>query len=115
MTQEAVHPTRGLLWENTPNAISLARLLATPVLLAAVIRGHAEMFKWLLLACLLSDILDGLIARVFHLRSKFGARLDSAADMLVAFISIAALFVFQRAFIASALLGIVDCCLLVCR
>jgi cardiolipin synthase len=101
MTQEAVHPTRGLLWENTPNAISLARLLATPALLAAVIRGHAEMFKWLLLACLLSDILDGLIARVFHLRSKFGARLDSAADVLVAFISIAALFVFQRAFIGA--------------
>jgi cardiolipin synthase len=101
MTQEAVPPTHGLLWKNTPNAISLARLLATPILLAAVIQGRAEMFKWLLLACLLSDILDGLIARVFHLRSKFGAKLDSAADMLVAFISIAALFVFQRAFIAA--------------
>ena len=101
MTQEAVHPTRGFLWENTPNAISLARLLATPILLAAVIRGHAEMFKWLLLACMLSDIIDGLIARLFHLRSQFGAKLDSAADMLVAFISIAALFVFQSAFIAA--------------
>jgi len=101
MAQEAAHPTRRLLWVNTPNAISLARLLATPILLAAVIRGRAEMFKWLLLACLLSDILDGLIARVFHLRSEFGAKLDSAADILVAFISIAALFVFQRAFLAA--------------
>lgn len=101
MTQEAVHPTRGLFWENTPNAISLARLLATPILLAAVIQGRMELFKWLLLACLLSDILDGLIARAFHLRSKLGARLDSTADMLVAFISIAALFVFQRAFLAA--------------
>lgn len=101
MTQEAGHPTRGLLWKNTPNAISLARLLATPILLASVIRGRVELFKWLLLACLLSDILDGLLARVFHLRSKLGAKLDSTADMLVAFISIAALFVFQRAFIAA--------------
>jgi phosphatidylglycerophosphate synthase len=101
MTQEAVHPTRGLLWENTPNAISLARLLATPILLAAVIQGREGLFKWLLLACLLSDILDGLIARAFHLRSKLGARLDSIADMLVAFISIAALFMFQRAFLAA--------------
>jgi cardiolipin synthase len=101
MTQEAVNPTRGLLWENTPNAISLARLLATPILLAAVIQGRMGLFKWLLLACLLSDILDGLIARAFHLRSKLGARLDSTADMLVAFISIAALFVFQRAFLAA--------------
>jgi CDP-diacylglycerol--glycerol-3-phosphate 3-phosphatidyltransferase len=49
------------------------------------------------LACLLSDILDGLIARVFHLRSRLGAFLDSTADMLVTFIALYAVYVFRFA------------------
>lgn len=93
------HPTLGFLWANTPNAISLARLLATPILLAAVLWRRPELFKWLLLACLLSDILDGLIARVFRLRSRRGATLDSTADMFVMLILIAGVCVFQKQFV----------------
>lgn len=44
---------------------------------------------------MLSDILDGLIARIFHLRSPLGARLDSIADMIVFVIGIFGLYVFQ--------------------
>jgi CDP-diacylglycerol--glycerol-3-phosphate 3-phosphatidyltransferase len=84
-------------WRHSPNAISGARLLAAPVLLAAALQRNEELFKWLLLACLLSDILDGLMARVFHLRSRLGAFLDSTADMLVAFIAFYAVYVFRRA------------------
>jgi CDP-diacylglycerol--glycerol-3-phosphate 3-phosphatidyltransferase len=84
-------------WRHTPNAISGARLLAAPVLLAAALQRNEDLFKWLLLACLISDILDGLIARVFHLRSRTGAFLDSAADMLVVFIALYATYVFRRA------------------
>lgn len=85
---------------NIPNAISLARLLATPVLLWMVLLHRQELFKWLLLACLLSDILDGWIARAFELRSKRGASLDSLADLLVALNMVLGLFVFQREFLA---------------
>ena len=85
----------GSWWRHTPNAISLARLLAAPVLLAAAISGRRSLFTWLLLASLLSDILDGLIARAFNLRSILGARLDSTADILVTCIGIVGLFVFQ--------------------
>ena len=85
---------------NIPNAISLARLLATPVLLWMVLSHRQELFKWLLLACLLSDILDGWIARAFDLRSKRGASLDSLADLLVALNMVLGLFVFQREFLA---------------
>ncbi len=106
MTQDALHPNFGVLLGHTPNAISLARLLATPILLSSVMRGNMDLFKWLLLACLLSDILDGAIARIFHLRSHLGARLDSAADMIVAFISIADLFVFQKPFLAAHFRGL---------
>ena len=82
-------------WRQLPNAISSARLLATPVLLFAAVARHADLFRWLLLACMLSDILDGLIARIFHLRSPLGARLDSIADMIVFGIGMFGLYVFQ--------------------
>jgi cardiolipin synthase len=87
-------------WRNIPNAISLTRLFATPVLLGTVLYRRQELFTWLLLACLLSDILDGLIARTFNLRSKLGASLDSIADMLVCLIGVAGIFRFQSEFLA---------------
>ena len=88
-------PTRW--WRHTPNAISGARLVAAPVLFVAALQRNQELFKWLLLACLLSDILDGLIARVFHLRSRMGAFLDSTADMLVFGVALYAVYAFRRA------------------
>jgi cardiolipin synthase (CMP-forming) len=98
MQEERTLPSR--LWRNVPNAISSARLCATSVLLASVVLHRVELFKWLLLACLLSDILDGLIARAFHLTSKLGATLDSIADMLTWSIGLLGLLVFQRPFVA---------------
>lgn len=94
-------PPRRYLVRNIPNAISLLRLLATPVLLGAVVTGRQQLFQWLLLACLLSDILDGLIARAFHLRSRLGAFLDSTADVLVSLIAVSGVFVFQKSFLAA--------------
>jgi CDP-diacylglycerol--glycerol-3-phosphate 3-phosphatidyltransferase len=98
-----------LVARNIPNAISATRLAATSVLLAAVLLHHIHLFTWLLLACLLSDILDGLIARTFHLTSRIGAALDSAADAATMLIGIAGVFVFQRPFVAAhvALISIV--------
>jgi CDP-diacylglycerol--glycerol-3-phosphate 3-phosphatidyltransferase len=74
--------------------------LATPVLLYAAIAKEPGLFKWLLLACLLSDIADGLIARAFNLRSQLGARLDSIADMIVFAIGIFGLYAFQAGVLA---------------
>jgi len=88
------------LWRNTPNAISTARLCATSVLLASVLLHRVEIFKWLLLACLLSDIVDGLIARTFHLTSKLGASLDSLADLATMFIGMFGVLVFQKPFVS---------------
>ncbi len=89
-----------LVWRNVPNAISIARLCATTVLLASVLLHLIELFKGLLLACLLSDIFDGLIARTFHLTSKLGATLDSVADLATMFIGLLGVLVFQRQFVA---------------
>ncbi len=71
------------LVRHLPNLITIARILSVPVLLAFAVREQEVAFKWLLLAALLSDILDGLLARAFDLASAFGATLDSIADALL--------------------------------
>ena len=93
-------------WRHLPNAISIARLAAAPVLLAAVLQAHRPLFQWLLLACLLSDILDGLIARLFHLTSRLGAALDSAADVATMLLGLTGVWRFQQSFALAHLVPI---------
>jgi CDP-diacylglycerol--glycerol-3-phosphate 3-phosphatidyltransferase len=68
---------------HVPNLISVARIVATPVLLILALKEQEDAFKWLLLGALLSDIADGLIAMTFSLTSALGARLDTLGDTLV--------------------------------
>ena len=90
------------LWlRQLPNAISLCRLLATPVLLAAALQRRPTLFAWLLLACLLSDIADGLLARFLRLQSPFGAALDSTADILVTVIGAVGAITMQWPFVVA--------------
>jgi phosphatidylglycerophosphate synthase len=103
---EARYVVLHAIWRNTPNAISIARLCATAFLLTSVLHNDISVFKWLLLACLLSDIADGLIARAFQLSSKLGAALDSAADMLTMLIGLFGVYVFQRTFVNEHLGGV---------
>ena len=86
---------------HVPNVISTCRLLATPVLLAAALERRAPLFAWLLLACLLSDIADGLIARAFRLQSRLGAALDSAADFLVTVVAVTGMIMLQWQFVVA--------------
>jgi CDP-diacylglycerol--glycerol-3-phosphate 3-phosphatidyltransferase len=79
-----------------PNALSVARILAAPVLAGLAVVGNESVFTWVLIPALLSDIADGLVARLFHLQSKLGALLDSVADTLLVFVSIYGIWVFHR-------------------
>jgi cardiolipin synthase (CMP-forming) len=94
------------LWRNIPNAISMARLCAATILLAALILHRIQIFQWLFLACLLSDIADGLIARTFDLTSAFGARLDSLADLATTTIGTLGVLVFQQPFLSRHATGL---------
>jgi phosphatidylglycerophosphate synthase len=76
------------------------------MLLATVIFRKPDLFKWLLLACLLSDILDGLIARIFRLQSRLGATIDSTADIVVTVIMIGGVCMFQEPFVRAHVLEI---------
>ena len=78
-----------------PNLLSGARLLASPVLAALAFMQQETVFTWVLIPALLSDILDGLIARMFALESRLGAILDSVADTLLMLVSCYGIWVFH--------------------
>jgi cardiolipin synthase (CMP-forming) len=91
---------RSWVVRNLPNLISLFRLLGAPVLLFLAITGNESPFRWLLVMCLISDIVDGLIARGLKITSKIGALLDSTADILVSVITTFAVFKFRSQFVS---------------
>ncbi len=66
---------------NIPNALSFYRLLAFPVILYLAIAGYEQAFAVLIVINLLSDVLDGLLARLLNQQTEFGAKIDSIADM----------------------------------
>ena len=68
---------------NPPNLISLTRFLMMPVLLWLAWHGYAKTFLILLASCFFSDLLDGWIARKFHMQTEFGSKLDSWSDFFI--------------------------------
>jgi len=80
---------------NIPNLISLYRLLVFPVIMYLALTNHEKWFVILLCASLVSDVLDGNIARLFKLQTKFGAALDNLADICTYAMALLGLFVFK--------------------
>lgn len=66
---------------NLPNLLSAYRIVALPFLIYSIYAGERTLFISLLSINLITDILDGLIARAFKLQTELGARLDSLADI----------------------------------
>jgi CDP-diacylglycerol--glycerol-3-phosphate 3-phosphatidyltransferase len=66
-----------------PNIISALRILAAPVLVALALTRHETAFAALLIPALISDIIDGYLARRLAITSALGALLDSVADLLL--------------------------------
>lgn len=63
------------------NLITISRILLSPVLLLAL--RNPPLFSLLYLACGLTDVLDGHVARKTGGCTDLGARLDSIADLLL--------------------------------
>lgn len=64
-----------------PNALSTLRLLLAPLLVYLAWTRAADAFTWTLALSLLTDIIDGKVARWLGQTSRLGAVLDSAADL----------------------------------
>ena len=86
------------IW-NVPNALSIYRILALPFIIYAIRVGDKPLFITLLSINLITDILDGLIARVFHLQTELGARLDSLADIGTYIMAFAGMIMLERSFV----------------
>ena len=80
---------------NLPNTLSLYRLLVFPLILYFILTHRERLFVIFIAISLVTDVLDGAIARGFGLQTKIGAKLDSWADLGVFVLSFLAIFYFR--------------------
>lgn len=66
-----------------PNLLTCFRFVSAPFLLWLAFQGAEIAFLILLAMTFLSDVLDGIAARLLHQESELGALLDSWADLLI--------------------------------
>lgn len=67
-----------------PNVISLGRIALIPVLVMAILGWDNPILAlWILGVVVVSDWLDGKIARLWNMRSTWGERLDPIADRIL--------------------------------
>lgn len=64
-----------------PNLLSAFRIAAAPVLMALACLGLSRAFLALFALTLISDAVDGFVARLRHQETELGARLDSLGDL----------------------------------
>lgn len=80
---------------NLPNFISAYRMAMFPVILFFAINNYLNYFTIFVCINLVTDILDGWIARRFNLETKLGAQLDSLADLGTYIMAIYGVFKFK--------------------
>ncbi len=66
-----------------PNLITLIRILLTPLFIIFLIQGRYRQSLIVFILAGLSDLADGLIARLWQQKSRLGSYLDPAADKLL--------------------------------
>ena len=74
---------------NVPNTISMLRIALVPVLLWLA-WTHQPSFTYVLAVSLMSDILDGYLARRLNQQTRLGAQLDSWGDLLTVLVYVPA-------------------------
>ncbi|MBQ2237171.1 MAG: CDP-diacylglycerol--glycerol-3-phosphate 3-phosphatidyltransferase [Clostridia bacterium] len=71
---------------NTPNKLTIARIIATPIFVAAMLIDfpyHYLVATILFIAASLTDMIDGKMARKYNLITDFGKFLDPLADKML--------------------------------
>jgi cardiolipin synthase (CMP-forming) len=63
-----------------PNLLTFCRILLTPLLMWCLLNQKMNQALVVFVCAGLTDVLDGLTARLFHQKSRFGALLDPLAD-----------------------------------
>ena len=65
-----------------PNILSLVRILLIPVVVLLVVRGHDTAALLLILFAIVTDILDGYLARTLNQVSELGKIIDPLGDKI---------------------------------
>jgi CDP-diacylglycerol--glycerol-3-phosphate 3-phosphatidyltransferase len=78
-----------------PNLITIYRLLVFPLILFFAIAGKESLFAIFLVINLVTDAIDGFIARRFKMETEIGAKLDSFADNLTYLLVFVGIYVFK--------------------
>lgn len=68
---------------NVPNVLTMIRMLLIPVYWVLFVQGHRFISLAVFLVASLTDLLDGYIARKYHLITNFGKLMDPLADKLM--------------------------------
>lgn len=74
-----------------PNFLSMIRILLIPVIYVLYHQGQDAWAVWVIALSALTDVVDGKIARRFHMVSDFGKILDPIADKLTQVVMIVCL------------------------
>lgn len=86
---------------NTPNKLTLARMIATPVFMATMLINfpyHYLISLILFAAASITDMIDGKMARKYNLVTDFGKFLDPLADkMLTTAAYLGFMFIYSKA------------------
>ena len=93
LTMSLIYKGENIL--NIPNLISFYRLIVFPVILVFAITGYEKLFVIFICISLITDFLDGLIARTFNLQTRFGLALDNIADVGTIFTAVYGMFRFK--------------------
>lgn len=80
---------------NIPNILSLYRICIFPFILYLVINKNEKLFAAFITISLITDILDGLIARTFNMQTRIGTKLDSWADIGTYVLAFSAIYIFK--------------------
>lgn len=78
-----------------PNIITSYRLLVDPLILYFIIADKENLFAIFLIINLLSDALDGFLARKLKQETEIGAKLDAFADNFTYVLAFIGIFVFR--------------------
>ena len=76
---------------NIPNLLTMFRLVLVPVFLACYLMGQTGWAVAAFAVASVTDLFDGMLARLLHQQTKLGALLDPAADKALGFAALLAL------------------------
>jgi len=80
---------------NVPNLLSSYRLVMAPVIVLLALSEERTFFVLFLCISLVTDVLDGIVARAWNSRTSFGSRLDSVADEMTYVAALVGAFKFE--------------------